>query len=164
MRNIMINSTKTQTTRATTLLRHIGQQMKLQRKSLQVSAKAVSEIAGISRVTLHRVEKGESSVNIGAYLSAATALDLDIVATPKGLSRAEVAVDRAGWIPARIQLADYPQLKQLGWHIHGVNALSPAEAHSIYLRNRRFLEVDQLSTSEQNLIEALNVAFDGQVQ
>ena len=64
---------------------------------------------------------------------------------------------------ASIPLADYPQLKELGWHIQGLGHLSPMEAHSIYERNRRFLAHDKLTDSECQLIDALRVAFEGVV-
>ena len=55
----------------------LGQQIRSQRKALHISATATAEAAGMSRVTLHRIEKGESSVTIGAYFNAMAALGLD---------------------------------------------------------------------------------------
>lgn len=43
----------------------IGRRIRTERKSLGISAIATSEAAGISRVTLHRIEKGVPSVTIG---------------------------------------------------------------------------------------------------
>ena len=59
-------------------LRHLGEEVRNQRKSLRISAVAASEAAGMSRVTWHRIEKGESSVTMGAYLSAMAALGLEL--------------------------------------------------------------------------------------
>jgi hypothetical protein len=47
--------------------------------------------------------------------------------------------------------------------VQGVGELSPIEAHSIYERNKRFLDSENLSDSEQELIELLGVAFEGAV-
>jgi hypothetical protein len=68
-----------------------------------------------------------------------------------------------GQLPVRISLADYPQLKELAWHVQGVADLSLIEAHSVYERNKRFLDNENLSDSEQELIELLGVAFEGVV-
>jgi hypothetical protein len=45
----------------------------------------------------------------------------------------------------------------------GSDELSLVEAHSIYERNKRFLDIENLSDSEQKLIELLGVAFEGAV-
>ncbi|MBC7603974.1 MAG: helix-turn-helix domain-containing protein, partial [Ramlibacter sp.] len=42
-------------------LNTIGATLRARRKAMKVSAVAASEAAGISRVTLHRIEKGEPS-------------------------------------------------------------------------------------------------------
>ena len=68
-----------------------------------------------------------------------------------------------GKLPVRLSLSDYPQLKELAWHVQGVDELSLVEAHSIYERNKRFLDTENLSDSEQELIELLGVAFEGAV-
>ena len=47
--------------------------------------------------------------------------------------------------------------------MQGVDKLSLVEAHSIYERNKRFLDVENLSDSEEELIELLGVAFEGAV-
>jgi len=54
----------------------IGQRIRDQRKALKVSAVDAAESAGMSRVTLQRIERGEPSVTIGAYIGAATAVGL----------------------------------------------------------------------------------------
>ena len=72
----------------------------------------------------------------------------------------EVNRDDVGKLPARLSFSDYPQLKELAWHVQGVDELSPIEAHSIYERNKRFLDIENLSDSEQELIELLVATFD----
>ncbi len=138
----------------------LGQQIRSHRKALSVSATAAAEAAGMSRVTLHRIEKGEPSVTMGAYLNVMAALGLDFgVNEPTPQADQVVRDDKAGWIPARILLADYPQLKELAWQVHGTDALTPGEAQSIYERNWRHVNVQALQPKEQQLIDALRTAF-----
>jgi hypothetical protein len=59
----------------------------------------------------------------------------------------------------RIVLADYPQLKALSWHVQGVDHLTPVEAHDIYERNARHLDLTAMSADEQALWRALQTAF-----
>jgi len=138
----------------------LGKQIRAQRKFLRVSAVATAESAGMSRVTLHRIERGEPSVTMGAYLNAMTALGMEVSVNSRSdsLSKTETQ-DKPGWIPARINLDDYPQLKQLAWQVQGTDALKPAEALSIYERNWRHVETSALEQQEQKLIEALRLAF-----
>lgn len=46
----------------------MGLLIRTHRKSMKITAAAASEAAQISRVTLFRTEKGQPSVNMGAYL------------------------------------------------------------------------------------------------
>jgi transcriptional regulator with XRE-family HTH domain len=136
----------------------LGNRIRVQRKTMQINATTLAEAAGMSRVTLHRIEKGEASVTIGAYLNAVTALGLDfgiIENADSGLP----PDDREGLIPARIHLADYPQLKKLAWQVQGVDALTPSEALSIYMRNWRHLDVNALEPHERQLIDALQLGL-----
>lgn len=146
-------------------LSRLGQQIRARRKALRVNATAVAESAGISRVTLHRIEKGASSVTAGAYLAVLAVLGLKVeLAEPAGAACREPVPDRAEWIPARIRLADYPQLAKLAWQVHGVDALTPAEAWDIYERNRRHLDEQALLEHERQLIAALRLAFGGEAR
>jgi len=160
----MINTIQQSLNNADSQLAHIGEQIRQQRKFFKISAIAASEAAGISRVTLHRIEKGEPSVSMGAYCSVMSALDLMLGAVTKESLATQKKVDRTGWIPAAIRLVDYPQLKALSWHIQGLDHLSPRDANSIYERNQRFLEHDKLEDGERQLIDALKVAFEGVVR
>ena len=147
-------------------LADIGQLIRQHRRSFKITANAAAQTAGISRVTLHRIEKGESTVSMGAYLNVVSALDLNLHLSAKGDKDDkgyEVNGDDVGKLPVRLSFSDYPQLKELAWHVQGVDELSLVEAHSIYERNKRFLDVENLSDSEQELIELLGVAFEGAV-
>lgn len=144
--------------RAAASLAALGQRIRARRKALAVNATAAAEAAGMSRVTWHRIEKGEPSVAMGAYGSAAVALGLEFDLVQADAPPAQ-APDRQGWIPARIRLADYPQLRRLAWHIHGVDALTPTEALGIYDRNARHLDEAAMEPAERHLVEALRLAF-----
>ncbi len=148
------------TTAAAEELAEIGKQIRAHRKALRVSAVTAAESAGISRVTLHRIERGTPSVTMGAYLNAMTALGLgmNVRARSDAYSKAGNQ-DQPGWIPARIDLQKYPQLKQLAWQVQGTNELKPAEALDIYERNWRHVDASALEPQERNLIEALRLAF-----
>ena len=146
---------------AVSQLADIGQLIMQHRKSFKITANAAAETAGISRVTLHRIEKGESTVSMGAYLNVMSALDLKFHLSKKGDAGCDSNRSKVGQLPVRILLDDYPQLKELAWHVQGVDELSLVEAHSIYERNKRFLDTENLSDSEQELIELLGVAFEG---
>lgn len=142
-------------------LEALGRKVKSRRKELRISAVAAAEAAGISRVTLHRVEKGEPSVTAGAYLAACGALGLDLDVTPIATGQPAKDADRKGWIPARVRTADYPVLQQLAWQVHGASELTPREALGIYERNWRHVDANKLSQSEHDLIDGLRQAFKG---
>ena len=146
---------------AVSQLADIGQLIMQHRKSFKITANAAAETAGIYRVTLHRIEKGEPTVSMGAYLNVISALDLNLHLSAKTDIGNTANAGSVGKLPVRLSLSDYPQLKELAWHVQGVNELSLVEAHSIYERNKRFLDTENLSDSEQELIELLGVAFEG---
>jgi transcriptional regulator with XRE-family HTH domain len=145
------------TAQAALALEVLGAQLRERRRGLKISATAAAEAAGMSRVTLHRIEKGEPSVTAGAYVAAALALGVRLDVAPDAALPA--APDRKGWIPARVRLDAYPKLKELAWQVHGTNELSPREALGIYERNGRHLEGATLAPDEQDLIEALRAGL-----
>ena len=141
-------------------LESLGQRIRAHRKALRISATAVAEAAGMSRVTLYRIEHGEPAVTMGAYLNALAALGLDFcIVTPPNPASNVSDDTRKGWIPARIHLSDYPQLKQLAWQVHGTDELTPVEALDIYERNGRHLDFTAMEPRERHLIDALRLAF-----
>lgn len=140
-------------------LQTLGRSIRAHRKSLAISAATTAECAHISRVTLHRIEKGEPSVTMGAYFTVLDALGLQIQAKSKvGSDSESPEASATSIIPPAIKLADYPQLKQLAWHIHGLDALTPIEAFGIYDRNWRHLDQSSLTEHEKVLINALKLA------
>ncbi len=54
----------------------LGALVRARRKALKVSATALAEVAGMSRVSVHRIEQGEPSVTMGAYLNVLAALGM----------------------------------------------------------------------------------------
>lgn len=144
----------------TALLGDIGERIRAHRKALRVSAAVAAEAAGMSRVTLHRIERGEASVTMGAYLNVMAALGLAFdVAAPQvretGGAKLSNAGRAVGALPARIRLADYPQLKRLAWHLPGAVDVTPEEALGLYERNWRHLDAGQLGGAERELLNQL---------
>lgn len=140
---------RTSTTDQESLTR-LGEHLRATRKQQKVSAVAASEAAGISRVTLHRIERGEPSVAIGAWVAVASALGLTLALLD------ERGAPEAMQLPQRIRLDEYPQLKKLAWQLQGVEALSPREALDLYERNWRHVDRASLSPRESALVDALS--------
>jgi transcriptional regulator with XRE-family HTH domain len=59
-----------------TLLEQMGENIKLARKRRKLTTIQVAERAGIARSTLYLVEKGDSSVAMGAYFNVLRVLGL----------------------------------------------------------------------------------------
>jgi len=103
-------------------------------------------------------------VTAGAWANAMAALGMSLMALnaedahgtrPEGAS----GPDLPNWIPVRVCLADYPQLKALAWQVHGTDALTPIEALGIYERNARHLDTAAMSPAEQALLQALRTGL-----
>jgi len=141
------------------MLQAMGARLRARRKALGVSAIAAAESAGISRVTWYRMEKGEPSVAGGTWASAAAVLGVTLMLGEQDADAPMRGGD--GWLPARVRLEDYPQLRELAWHVHGAAELTPREALSIYERNARHLDESELEPGERALIEALDRLFAG---
>lgn len=137
-----------------TQLKTLGRRIRAQREQQKVTATDAAEAAGMSRVTLHRVEQGEPSVTMGAYLSALSAVGLSLAVR-------EPEAAYASALPATVRLADYPALKQLAWQLPGVTELSPAQALDLYERNWRHLDRESLSPNERHLIQCLADELSG---
>ncbi len=59
------------------VLQTLGENIKLARLRRKITATMLAERAGISRVTLSKVESGESSVSMGTYASVLFCLGLE---------------------------------------------------------------------------------------
>lgn len=133
-------------------LRVLGAHLRAARKAQRVSAVAAAEAAGMSRVTLHRIEAGEPGVSIGHWLALAEALGLGLALA----GRADAAP-----LPPTLRLEDYPALRQLAWQTPGLEAVTPAEALALYERNWRHVDQAALQDHERALIARLAVALGG---
>ncbi len=120
----------------------------------------------MSRVTLHRIEKGEPTVAGGAWAQAMAALGMMLQARnteeqPTNDASQGNPANLAEWIPVQVRLQNYPQLKALAWQVHGTDTLSPAEAWGIYERNARHLDMTAMSPTELALLQALRTGLGG---
>jgi DNA-binding XRE family transcriptional regulator len=147
------------TARAEKVLADLAAQLRQHRRSLKINGTAAAEAAGVSRSTLHRIEAGNPSVTAGAVIAEALALGFRLELAP--IAKAPRAVARKGWIPARVRLEDYPKLKELAWHVHGTDELTPREALDIYQRNWRHIDQATLGQEERDLVDALRAALSG---
>ena len=136
-------------------LMRLGERIRQARKQQKVSAVSAAEAAGMSRPTLHRIERGEPSVAIASWVAVASALGLTLELVD---SKAPPQVIQ---LPERIRLADYPQLEQLAWQLQGVAELSPREALDLYERNWRHVDRKSLTPKESALIKALSTTLGG---
>jgi len=138
----------------------LGSSIRDRRKRLKVSAASASASAGMSRATWHRIEGGELSVTLGAYLAAMDVLDMPFQPVTEPVSTGDSSSGTEnGSLPLRILLADFPQLRRLAWQVHGVDTLTPREALGFYERNWRHIDNDRLEPRERQLIEALREVF-----
>jgi transcriptional regulator with XRE-family HTH domain len=135
----------------------LGERLRQRRKQLKVNAVTAAEAAGMSRVTLHRIERGEPSVTIGAYLSAAAALGLEFdVVDPRERRQAGPPA-----LPAQVRLADYPQLRRIAWQMDDDTELTPRAALDLYERNWRHVDRDAMVERERTLVRQLAQALGG---
>ena len=140
----------------------LGQRIRAHRKSLAVSATDAAEASGISRVTLHRIERGEPAVAMASYMNAIAALGLELeIVRPPSKHVPLAGNDNATPVPSTLRLADYPQLKRLAWQRGGVPRVSPQEALNLYERNWRHVDIDALDSRERALVSALAQQWGG---
>lgn len=145
---------------AAELSRRLGNGLRVRRKGLGISMTAAADAAGISRVTWHRLEKGESTVAWGSFLAAAVAVGLDVDLVGPDLPEAELVPTVRDHLPLNIPLSDFPGLRRLAWQVgEKVSALTPREALGMYMRNARHLDVQALPPDEIALIRALEAVF-----
>ena len=148
-------------------LHAIGKRIRAHRAALRVNATDAAEASGMSRVTLHRIERGEPSVAMAAYMNAVAALGLELeVFNPHdrrnaSLDAGEMPLLRPTRLPSTIPLADHPQLQRLAWQLHGVEVLTPTEALSLYERNWRHVDLGAMDARERALVQALAAELAG---
>jgi transcriptional regulator with XRE-family HTH domain len=136
------------------ILLRLGRQIRERRQELGLSATATAEAAGLSRVTLYRIEQGEGSVTIGAYINVIAALGLSVELTDP------VAVKRkAPELPNKVRMAKYKQLKRLAWQIKDTTEISPREALDLYERNWRHIDLKNMDKKEREFLNLLLEKF-----
>lgn len=133
-------------------LQALGARVRAHRERQKVSATVAAEAAGMSRVTLHRIERGEPSVTMGAYLSAIDAVGLQLELRDP---QAPPATADTAALPERVRLAEFPQLQGLAWQLHDVDELSAADALNLYERNWRHIDPARMEPAERALLQAL---------
>ena len=97
---------------AATKLAALGMRIRDRRKALKVSAVDAAEAAGMSRVTLQRIERGEPSVTMGAWIGAATAVGLELELVDPRAPQARRA--RQAAVPAAHQARRLPAARAPG--------------------------------------------------
>ena len=108
-------------------------------------------------MTLYRIEQGEASVTIGAYLSVISVLGLKpklVDVNQRSLNSKRFKLNDDTLIP----LSEYPQLKKLAWQLNK-SELTPQEALNLYERNWRYVNVNEMSPKERELIQSLLFFF-----
>ena len=140
-------------------LTKLGADLKLNRKRLGVTAEVAAKAAGISRVTLHRIERGSAGASIGAVHQVASALGLELRLCDR-IVHPTNAFDTDEAVPLKIVIDRYPFLRSLCWHIPNQNVLGAREAHDIYARGSRFLKDQEFSNEELKLMEKLSQMFE----
>ncbi len=145
---------------ATDMAATLGLALRARRKALGISMAAAADAARISRVTWHRLEKGEATVALGSLLAAARVLGMkpQLQATDEALPVTTYPFEVG--LPLHIRLDDYPQLRRLAWQVgDATQAVSPREALGLYQRNWRHLQPELLEPKERALIDALRQVY-----
>lgn len=141
-------------------LQELGSKLREYRKRMKISALAAAEASEISRITLYRIELGEASVTMGAYINVIHALGLKLELTSYTPYAAKPLQDKPNQqIPKNIRIADYKQLKKLAWQIKDTKELSAEEALNLYERNWRHIDLKKIDKKEEKLIRTLLNAF-----
>lgn len=156
------------------LLQELGDRLRLARLRRKFTAGAVAAAAGITRVTLHRAERGEPAITAGTLIKIMGALDLAndvaLLARDDKLGRLlqdDLLPKRRRVVPPqapraatqRITIAQYPQLKQIAWQLSpAVTDLAPQEALALYERNWRHVDPAALDRRERALLKRLTAS------
>ena len=152
------------------LLVELGERLRMARLRRKLTAEEVAGEAGITRVTLHRAERGEPAITTGTLIKVMGVLglsgDFALLARDDKLGRlmqddrlrtrrrtttsTRLPPHRLG----RIRIDDYPQLKQIAWHLGPNTAeLAPEEAFALYERNWRHVDPQAMDAGERALLK-----------
>jgi transcriptional regulator with XRE-family HTH domain len=155
----------------TRLLVEWGERLRKARLRRRISAEAAAAGAGITRMTLHRAERGEPAITMGTCIKLMGVLGLagDVALLARDDKAGRLLQDeqlprrrpatrtrRRPARHARIRIGDYPQLRQIAWQLDpGVVALAPEEAFALYERNWRHVDHDAMGAAERALLDDL---------
>lgn len=131
-----------------------GRMIRATRKNLRISAISTAEAARISRMTLNRIERGETSITIGALLNVTAVLGLyfELLETKKDKTTLRKSKFN---LPKKIRVLDYPQLQQLAWQLKNTTEMTPRDALTLYERNWRHVDLNKMSFKERELLQGL---------
>ncbi len=127
---------------ALTALVNLGNKIRARREELGLTMNQTAEAAGVSRVTVHRIERGRPSVTMGAYLNVITALSLSVELNPNSS-------------PATVRVGDYPQLRVIAWQLGDDTEISEPDALQLYERNWRHVDHAALLPPERRFLQHL---------
>ena len=154
MRNIMPATNPKVSDARRSALAELGATLRARRKELGVSMTTTAEAAGLSRVTLHRIENGNPAVTMGAYLNAAAALGLQLVVAAPGRT-ADGPSDVPRNTLGTIRVGDFPQLRQIAWQLSDDAELTEDEALHLYERNWRHIDQSGMDAREREFVQHL---------
>ncbi|MUL61088.1 hypothetical protein B5P44_00610 [Mycobacterium sp. CBMA 213] len=137
------------------VLSELGRALRHRRLALGVSAVTTAETAGMSRVTLHRIEAGTPSVTIGAYMNAAAALGLQFTLDELQPPRRPAGDAGDPTAEETVRVGDYPQLHAIAWQLRADTELTGAEAMQLYERNWRHVDQAAMSDEERAFVQQL---------
>lgn len=145
------------------MLLDLGARLRMARKRRNLSAEHVAAAAGITRVTLNRLEVGEpAAATLGTLTKVMGVLGLagDLVLLARDDKRGHQIRDeqllqkKMPALPRLIALKDLPHLRDVAaWHIRNEDAkFTPTEAFELYERNWRYIEPHLIVGKEARLL------------
>ena len=120
----------------------LGNKIKARREQLGLTMNQTAEAAGVSRVTVHRIERGTLSVTMGAYLNVITALSMNVDMNPNPSA-------------TTVRVGDYPQLRLVAWQLGDDTEISEPDALQLYERNWRHIDQGALLPRERLFLQHL---------
>lgn len=137
----------------------VSERVREARLRRNMTAEQVAREAGITRVTLNRLERGDPSITVATFLKVLDSLRLaqdlaDVAADSEKRTAGEQLRQRR--LPSRIRIDAYPQLREIAWHLSDPQAtVTPKEALELYERNWRHVDQAQVLPKERALIQRL---------
>ena len=151
------------------LLMELGERLRNARLRRKLTASAVAASARVSRVTVHRAERGEPAIASGTLIRIMGVLDLAgnfaLLARDDKMGRLlqdsqlrprRTLASAATRPLQRIRVDRYPQLQQIAWHLGpSTTDLGPDEAFALYERNWRHVDRAAMCAKETALLKRL---------